>query len=109
MLGGGGLFKFASERGGIQKGQAGGGPNPGGNYAYPRYKLIFLSFFHGSQDIAQNIEERKVDVRFIAISIVIPAVQLLTQNINKELQRRLWNTVEHLRWNVFAKGSIINV
>ena len=86
-----------------------GGPNPGGNYAYPRYKLIFLSFFHGSQDIAQNIEERKVDVRFIAISIVIPAVQLLTQNINKELQRRLWNTVEHLRWNVFAKGSIINV
>ena len=70
---------------------------------YPRYKLIFLSFFHGSQGIARNIEERKVDVFFVTISIVIPAVQLLTQNIKKELQRRLWNTVEHLRWNFFEK------
>ena len=49
---------------------------------HPRYKLIFLSFSYGNQDIAPNIEERKVDVFFIAISIVIPVVQLLTENIN---------------------------
>ena len=65
--------------------------------------LFFLIFFNGSQDIAQSIEERKVAVLFIAISIVIPAVQLLTRNINKELQKRLWNTIEHLRWNLFEK------
>ena len=63
--------------------------------------MIF--FFHGSQGIALNIEERKVDVFFITIATVIPAVQLLTQNINKELQKCFWNRVEHLRWNVFAK------
>ena len=49
---------------------------------HPRYKLIFLSFSHGNKDITPNIEERKADVFFITISIVIPAVQLLTQNIN---------------------------
>ena len=54
---------------------------------YLRYKLISLIFFSGSQGIAQNTEERKVDVFFITIAIVIPAVQLLTQNINKELQK----------------------
>ena len=70
---------------------------------YPRYKLIFLNFFHGSQGIVRNIEERKVDVFFITISIVVPAVQLLTQDISKELQRRLWNTVQHLRWKFFEK------
>ena len=58
---------------------------------YPRYKLIFLSFFHGSQGIARNIEERKVDVFFVTISVVIPAIQLLTQNINKELQRSMFS------------------
>ena len=56
-----------------------------------------MFFFPGSQGIAQNTEERKVDVFFITIAIVIPAVQLLTQNINKELQKCFWNTVEHLR------------
>ena len=70
---------------------------------YLRYKLIFLDFFHGSQGFAQNTEERNVDVFFITIAIMIPAVQLLTQNMTKELQRLLWNTVEHLRWNFFAK------
>ena len=40
---------------------------------YPRYKLIFLSFFHVSQGIARNIEQRKVDVFFITISIAINA------------------------------------
>ena len=54
-----------------------------------------------SQGIAQNIDEKKVNVLFITIEIVIPAVQLLTQNINKEL--RLWDIVENLRWNVFAE------
>ena len=29
---------------------------------------------------------------FITTAIVIPAIQLLTQNMNKELQRRVWNT-----------------
>ena len=70
---------------------------------YLRYKLISLIFFPGSQGIAQNTEKRKVDVFFITIAIVIPAVQLLTQNINKELQKCFWNTVEHLGWNFFAK------
>ena len=41
---------------------------------YTRHKLIFLSYFRGSQGIAQNVEERKVDVFFITISNVIPAV-----------------------------------
>ena len=54
-----------------------------------------------SQGIAQNIDEKKVNVFFITIEIVIPAVQLLIQNINKEL--RLWDIVEHLRWNVSAE------
>ena len=54
---------------------------------YLRYKLISLIFFRGSQGIAQNTEERKVDVFFITTAIVIPTVQLLTQNINKELQK----------------------
>ena len=54
---------------------------------YLRYKLISLIFFPGSQGIAQNTEKRKVDVFFITIAIVIPAVQLLTQNINKELRK----------------------
>ena len=54
-----------------------------------------------SQGIAQNIDEKKVNVFFITIEIVIPTIQLLTQNINTEL--RLWDIVEHLRWNVFAE------
>ena len=70
---------------------------------YQRYKFFFSDFFHGIQSIAQNIEERKIYVFFITIAFVILAVQLLTQNINKEFQKHLWNTVEHLRWNVFAK------
>ena len=61
-----------------------------------KIETFFLSFY-GSQGIAQNVEERKVDVFFITISIVIPAVQFLTQNIIKELQRRVQNIVEHLR------------
>ena len=59
---------------------------------YLRYKAIFLNFFNGSQGISQSIEERKVDMFFITTAIVIPAIQLLTQNTNKELQRRVWNT-----------------
>ena len=47
-----------------------------------KIETFFLSFY-GSQGIAQNVEERKVDVFFITISIVIPAVQFLTQNIIK--------------------------
>ena len=62
-----------------------------------------MNFLHGSQGIAQNIEERKIFEFFITIAIEIPAVQFLTQNINKELQKRLCNTVEYLRWNLFAK------
>ena len=61
-----------------------------------KIETFFLSFY-GSQGIAQNVEERKVDVFFITISIVIPAVQFLTQNIIKESQRRVQNIVEHLR------------
>ena len=62
-----------------------------------KIETFFLSFY-GSQGIAQNVEERKVDVFFITISIVIPAAQLLTtQNIIKELQRRVQNILEHLR------------
>ena len=64
--------------------------------------LFFLIFFSWKPG-KKGIEERKVAVLFIAISIVIPAVQLLTRNINKELQKRLWNTIEHLRWNLFEK------
>ena len=41
---------------------------------YSIHKLIFLSFFRGSQGIAENVEERKVDVFFITISNLIPAV-----------------------------------
>ena len=76
---------------------------------YARYKLIFLSFFHGSQGIARNIEERKVDVFFVTISIVIPAVQLLTQNINKELQRRLWNKVPNYFGKKFHRRRLIGL
>ena len=62
-----------------------------------KIETFFSEFFYGSQGIAQNVEDRKADVFFITVSIVIPAAQFLTQNINKELQRRVQNTVEHLR------------
>ena len=65
------------------------------------------SFFHGSQGIEQNVEERKVDLFFITISIAIPAVQLLTQDINRELQKRVWNAVQHLQWRFFLQKSSI--
>ena len=63
----------------------------------------FFRAFYGSQGIAQNVEESKVDVFSITILIVIPAVQFLTQNIIKELQRRVQNTVEHLRRNFLTR------
>ena len=50
-----------------------------------------------------KVGERKVDVFFITILIAIPAVQLLTQDINKELQKRVWNAAKHLQWSLFAK------
>ena len=53
------------------------------------------------------MEERKGDVFFITISIAIPAVQLLTQDVNKELQKRVWNAVEHLQWRIFLQKSSI--
>ena len=31
---------------------------------------------------------------FTTIANVIPAIELLTENMNKELQKHLWNTVE---------------
>ena len=70
-------------------------------------KQIYLSefFFSCKPGIEQNFDGRKVDVFFITISIAIPAVQLLTQNINKELQRRVWNAVEHLlQWSFLQKA-----
>ena len=77
---------------------------------YLRYKLICLSgFFSWKPGLGQNFQRRKVDVFFIAISIAIPAVQLLTQNINKDMQRHVWNAVEHLQWNFLQKSSIADV
>ena len=77
---------------------------------YPRYKFICLSFFFSCKPgLEQNFDGRKVDAFFITISIAIPAVQLLTQNISKELQRRIWNAVEYLQWNCLQKSSIADV
>ena len=39
----------------------------------------------------------------MTILIAILAVHLLTQDINKELQKRVWNAVKHLQWSLFAK------
>ena len=41
---------------------------------------------------------------FTTIAIVIPAIQLLTQNMNKELQKCVWNTVEHLHGTFWQKN-----
>ena len=45
----------------------------------------------------------------MTILIAIPAVQLLTQDVNKELQKRVWNAAKHLQWSLFAKSSVTDV
>ena len=53
---------------------------------YPRYK----HFFHWTQRIAQNVEEKKVKVFSIAIWVVISAVQLLTKKITTGTQTNIY-------------------
>ena len=53
---------------------------------YPSHKL----FFRWSQRIAQNVEEKKVEIFSIAIWIVIFAVQLLTKKITTGTQSNIY-------------------
>ena len=63
------------------------------------------TFFHWSQRIAQNVEEKKVDAFSIAIWIVISAVQLLTKKITTGTQSNIYDG----DFSFFQKIPIANV
>ena len=68
--------------------------------------------FNGTQHIAQNVEVRKVDAFFIAIWIVISAVQLLTKNVNRNAVKHVWSLNGAFSFVLFfwlKKSHIVNV
>ena len=67
--------------------------------------FLFVLGTTGQESIlcTQGQNKNKNLLHSVTIPVVIPAVQLLTQSINKELHTRPWNTVEHQRWKFFAK------
>ena len=68
---------------------------------YPRNKY----FFHWTQRIAQNVEEKKAEVFSIAIWIVISAVQLLTKKITTGTQTNIYG----IDISFLQKIPIVNV